>query len=633
MIPFFVNASNIDKLELKWSITESIPNVSDSYLTNNKIFFKNDTVLYSYDKDGNKSESMDYKEYFSVVQLDDDELILVFSNKLLLINEELKEVNSVYVTGTIEYFFVNDDSLLVFSSNLSKPNINIYFERFDANLELLNKDDFRLFGGFSVEKKNDVFVVCDYYGNELYIDYNYTFKPVTSLSDGSFLVHYDNYFYKYDKNKKMIASIDLEESGINQYKFKYYILNDKIYVSSISYVPKTTDSTSSDYGFNYYTIHLYLLNLDLKIVKENSISNSNKALKQYAPADYRYGFYLNNGNIYVYDGEALYNRYSKVSDDLSLVTVTSLEAVPINNSNSNMSDSYMISRSINDYLDDGTNLYSDFDYYKDDSGKYFVVAYLWRDINNRYEKKSVLFFLDKDYNVLTKKDFSDWDVDDKSLYPDYADNYPCFAKMYSAKIQEYLSDYLIVSWNTQKGSYIKIFDKKGNIIKDFSGDVSSIHMSPNILFVKDEAIVIVLIENFNFYCPAGISDYSSDEDLLGKQILYYDFPFYIYTKTDGNGDVQVSKSSQFSGQEIEFIVTPKEGYILEKVKVTDVNGNILVFTDYHFTMPSSDVLIEATFIKIPNNPNTFDIIILALSVISLILIFRRMFKDKLKWLS
>ena len=56
LIPFFVNASNIDKLELKWSITESIPNVSDSYLTNNKIFFKNDTVLYSYDKDGNKSE-------------------------------------------------------------------------------------------------------------------------------------------------------------------------------------------------------------------------------------------------------------------------------------------------------------------------------------------------------------------------------------------------------------------------------------------------------------------------------------------------------------------------------------------------------------------------------------------------
>lgn len=79
--------------------------------------------------------------------------------------------------------------------------------------------------------------------------------------------------------------------------------------------------------------------------------------------------------------------------------------------------------------------------------------------------------------------------------------------------------------------------------------------------------------------------------------------YIIETKTDGNGTLTSSKQEADSGEEIEFVVTPNEGYEVEKIKVTDAHGNEIVFNDNKFTMPSANVLIEATFVT-HDNPNT-----------------------------
>ncbi len=84
--------------------------------------------------------------------------------------------------------------------------------------------------------------------------------------------------------------------------------------------------------------------------------------------------------------------------------------------------------------------------------------------------------------------------------------------------------------------------------------------------------------------------------------------YNIETKTDGNGTVEADHVEAENGTEVKFTVTPKEGYVLGEVKVTDKNGNVVIFTDYTFTMPNADVIIEATFVPIPkeDNPNTVD---------------------------
>ena len=70
------------------------------------------------------------------------------------------------------------------------------------------------------------------------------------------------------------------------------------------------------------------------------------------------------------------------------------------------------------------------------------------------------------------------------------------------------------------------------------------------------------------------------------------------------------------GEVIKFTVEPKEGYVLGSVKVTDEKGNVVTFTNYTFTMPSANVLIEATFVKV--NPKTADINMIIVTTILLI---------------
>ncbi len=99
--------------------------------------------------------------------------------------------------------------------------------------------------------------------------------------------------------------------------------------------------------------------------------------------------------------------------------------------------------------------------------------------------------------------------------------------------------------------------------------------------------------------------------------------YAIETKTDGNGTVTAEKVTAAGGEVIKFTVTPKEGYVLGEVKVTDALGNVITFTDYTFTMPNANVLIEATFV--PKNPNTkvfLTIIPIIVFIVSAIVYFK-----------
>ena len=71
-----------------------------------------------------------------------------------------------------------------------------------------------------------------------------------------------------------------------------------------------------------------------------------------------------------------------------------------------------------------------------------------------------------------------------------------------------------------------------------------------------------------------------------------------------NGTVKADRTSVSKGATVTLTVTPAEGYQLDKLTVTDANGNAIALTDkgngqYTFTMPASKVNVAATFEKIP----------------------------------
>ena len=69
-----------------------------------------------------------------------------------------------------------------------------------------------------------------------------------------------------------------------------------------------------------------------------------------------------------------------------------------------------------------------------------------------------------------------------------------------------------------------------------------------------------------------------------------------------NGGVAVSSKNARKGDTVTVTVTPDAGYQLDKLTVTDKNGNVLKLTDkgdgkYSFTMPDGKVEIQAVFVK------------------------------------
>ena len=78
-------------------------------------------------------------------------------------------------------------------------------------------------------------------------------------------------------------------------------------------------------------------------------------------------------------------------------------------------------------------------------------------------------------------------------------------------------------------------------------------------------------------------------------------PVSVPGQIDG-GSVSVSPKNAKKGETVTITTTPKDGYELDKLTVTDKNGNKITTKDlgngkYSFTMPDSRVTIEPTFIE------------------------------------
>ncbi len=79
-----------------------------------------------------------------------------------------------------------------------------------------------------------------------------------------------------------------------------------------------------------------------------------------------------------------------------------------------------------------------------------------------------------------------------------------------------------------------------------------------------------------------------------------------------NGTVKADRSAAASGQTVTVTVTPDSGYALDKIAVTDSNGNAVTLKEnsngsYSFTMPSKNVTVTASFTKSGSNSGFRDV--------------------------
>lgn len=118
------------------------------------------------------------------------------------------------------------------------------------------------------------------------------------------------------------------------------------------------------------------------------------------------------------------------------------------------------------------------------------------------------------------------------------------------------------------------------------------------------------------------------------EISRYKIKYNAKVLSSSNGELKLDKEIYSVNDDIKITVLPNEGYVLGKVKVLDIYGNLIeVNNDLTFKMPQSDVTIEAEFtIPIEENPitgqKTSILILVILCVISAIIITSKSIKFK-----
>ena len=155
----------------------------------------------------------------------------------------------------------------------------------------------------------------------------------------------------------------------------------------------------------------------------------------------------------------------------------------------------------------------------------------------------------------------------------------------------YVDDYLVGLANKydEDGNVINlilVLDKEGNTIQEIIKEENTMMLKPT-----SNGFMVLTYDD------------KDENDLAQYSVEVYTYVYDIETKITGKGKIDVVDYSK-AGKEIEFVITPSDGFELDEVKVTDKNGNIIKFTDYKFTMPNADVIIELSFVENEDNPNT-----------------------------
>lgn len=228
---------------------------------------------------------------------------------------------------------------------------------------------------------------------------------------------------------------------------------------------------------------------------------------------------------------------------------------------------------------------------------------------------------DEEIGIIVKSDFENniiWtykpgkEVSSEFYDIAYLGNDTIAATSFTYNDDENSDEYLI--------SEIKVLTGDGNVVENHS-------MKEELGVINGDVIVL---NNISDGLLGQVVAYDYDTHSYQLYTIKYSIrPFDIEKEVKGKGEVVVNKNAK-PGEEVEFNVTPAEGYIVKEVTIIDEYGNIILPDGNKFIMPSGDVKIIAEFVpKVVENPkmgisNIIGIGILGILAIALIyIVFRR----------
>ena len=253
--------------------------------------------------------------------------------------------------------------------------------------------------------------------------------------------------------------------------------------------------------------------------------------------------------------------------------------------------------------DNFENGYTNFDFKDNTSVKYYLNNYKELLNNKGYEISNVDMINIKEINDLVKSvtskelPLSDWFNASININAQH-DNEGYYYNL--GDLKQYLTDDYKWLWGTSYWT------------KTFAANIEE--TAPNstlVYFVSSSGDICFTESECSRSIPrAGLRPVVTIEN---ENLIY---PYNIDSKTDGNGSIEVVKTA-YANDKITFRVSPKPGFTLSKLKLTDIGGFSVTYSQQQiitnndgtvsvntFTMPSADVLIEATFEKSIINPKT-----------------------------
>ncbi|MBQ8534527.1 MAG: hypothetical protein IJ463_02455 [Bacilli bacterium] len=199
----------------------------------------------------------------------------------------------------------------------------------------------------------------------------------------------------------------------------------------------------------------------------------------------------------------------------------------------------------------------------------------------------------------------------------------------------YIYDNMIYVMNTNKilelyklnGEKYQTFNITSEIIDNYEN--GCFYLSPyNMNIVGNKLFINYYKSSFGCYDRVlyfDVDDIVKDAIRLTDALtLEYTLDFDVNAITSTSGDFTYETTEEDGESYVELKVTPKDGYSVEEIIVTDINGNRIEVTNNKFIKPLNDVTVEVKYVKgeylpIPDtflNINIWSIIIGLLFVVA-----------------
>ena len=242
-----------------------------------------------------------------------------------------------------------------------------------------------------------------------------------------------------------------------------------------------------------------------------------------------------------------------------------------------------------------------------ESNGYYIVYY------NDEEYKNYISVLDGNYKIILT--FSD-SVLGRAVYV-YDDL--IYLMETDDKIAVYKLDGTQIETLSISNNYID--DNSDNYFEDSCGN-----FIPGSIYIENNEFYIMyslkFCEEKKIIFESGHDD-SATRELIEHITLKYDLSYDVEIVNSSNGEVTYETKVDEDGRSyVELKVVPKDGYSVEEIIVTDINGNRIEVINNRFLKPLTDVKIEVKYVKgeyLPI-PDTFLGKSVSLIIIGLILV-------------